>query len=284
MRSPSLLALLTPARLLGMSLVLLACAPRADAGGNPMEAKVSLNLGVYAMSSDTRIRLDSVRDDSIGTTLDLEDLFGFDDEDVFRVEGSWRFLPRHKIRLMYFSSDRTSSEELDFDVNFGDETFPANIAIRSDFDFDIIELAYEYEFLRGERYELGGSIGIHNVGFDVGLAVSAQAGSGGASGSIEEKASADAPLPVIGLRGTYKLLDNLYFQAHAQYFQLEFGDYDGSIQDYQAGVLWQFSNHFGVGLAYNLFQTEVDVTSGERFTGKLDWEYDGAQLYFRAGF
>ena len=263
-------------------LLLLGVTTRSDA--NPLEQRFGLNLGWYAMSSDTRIRVDSVRFEQIGTEFDLEDALGLDDEDVFRLEGVWRFLPRHKLRLMYFDSNRTSDDELDFELNFGDQTFPVDVTIRTDFDFEIIELAYEYQFLHSDRYELGGSIGIHNVGFDLSLRVAADVGGGEASGSISESANADAPLPVIGLRGTFRLGGNFYAQAHAQYFQLKYEEYDGSLQDYQVGVLWQFSEHFGVGLAYNLFMTDVDMDDGDRFTGKLDWDYDGAQLYVRAGF
>lgn len=89
---------------------------------------------------------------------------------------------------------------------------------------------------------------------------------------------------MIGLRGNWNFAGNFYLQAHAQYFQLKYEGYDGSLTDLQAGVLWQFSRHVGAGIAYNLFDTDVDIDDGRDFQGELKWEYYGAQAYLRATF
>jgi hypothetical protein len=75
-----------------------------------------------------------------------------------------------------------------------------------------------------------------------------------------------------------------YVQARAQYFSVEVGDYDGEIQDYEAGLLWSFSRHFGAGVAYNVFRTDVEAEDVGNFVGKLRWECDGAQVFVRAAF
>lgn len=268
-----------------LGLTLLCAAHGAAAAENGVIGeKFSLSLGTYFMSSDTRIRADEIAGTDVGTEIDLEDTFGFDDENVFRAEAMWRFKPRHKLRLMYFSSSRSATQTLSEEISFRDTTFPLDATVRADFDFDIAELAYEYEFLRRDRYEVGASIGIHNVGFATRLSGSIT--SPGVSGSISrsEKADADAPLPVVGLRGTWRMFSDFYLQAHAQYFQLEFGDYSGSIEDYQVGVLWALAPHLGVGVAYNLFDTNVDADDGDKFQGSLDWKYDGGQIFLRLAF
>ena len=267
----------------GCALTIIAAAASA-ADTNPLNDRFSINLGAYFMSSDTDIRVDDADGLDLGTNIDLEDTFGFDDESVFRLEGAWRFFPRHKLRLMYFASNRRSHDELEEDIDFNGTTFPVAAEVNAKFDFDIIELAYEYEFLHRDNLELGVSIGIHNVGVKMALDASISAGGAGASGSLHEDVDTDAPLPVVGLRGTWRMGGNFYLQAHAQYFQLKFDAYDGSLQDYQAGVLWQFTPHFGVGAAYNLFDTTVKVDDGGHFIGRLDWAYDGAQVYVRAAF
>jgi hypothetical protein len=252
--------------------------------GNPFEERFSIGLGTYFMASDTRVRADRFNSTEIGTTIDFENTFGFDHETVFRVEAAWRMFPRHKLRVMYFDSDRSAFEHTEFEIRFGNETFPADIDIRAHFEFEILELAYEYEILRHENFELGASLGIHNVGLELALGATLSTPGGGGTFEREEEISTDAPLPVLGLRGRWRMARDLYLQGHAQYFKLDFGDYDGDIQDYEIGLLWQFSKHVGVGAAYNLFLTEVDAADEGSFEGRLRWEYDGPQVFVRASF
>jgi hypothetical protein len=266
--------------------VLAACTAPAFAAepGNLLEERFGISLGTFFMSSDTRVRADRFRSAEIGTTLDFEDTFGFDDEKVFRGDVKWRFFERHMLHAMYFNSDRTARERIEREIRFGDETFPAAADISAEFEFDIIELAYEYAFLHRERYELGASLGIHNVGLKLGLGTTLTGFGLGGALSIEERVRTDAPLPVFGLHGTWRLAPNLFLQAHGQYFKLQFGDYDGDIRDYGIGALWQFSRHIGVGASYNLFRTEVDANNADNFRGRLRWEYDGAQVFIRGSF
>jgi hypothetical protein len=270
--------------LVGAALGVAGTAAAAATERGPLQDRFTIDLGVYAMESDTTLRADEIDGIGIGTDVHLEDVFGFDDEDVFRLEGAWRFHKRHKLRLMYFESNRTASNGVEEDFVFSGTTFPVGLTVTADFDFQIIELAYQYDFLQRETYEIGASIGIHNVDFGTRMTATVFVPGSSLQRTLDESVSTDAPLPVIGLRGNWNFAGNFYLQAHAQYFQVKYEGYDGSIQDYQAGVLWQFSRHFGVGASYNLFDTRVDIDDGDDFQGRLDWQYDGAQLYFRASF
>lgn len=273
-----------------MSRVLVAAALSAGASGvaaaerGPLQDRFTIDLGLYAMESKTTLRANEVDGIGVGSDVQMENMFGFDDEDVFRLEGAWRFHKRHKVRLMYFDSNRTSSGAIERDIDFAGSTYPVGVTVAAEFDFQIVELAYQYDFLQRERYEIGASFGVHNVDFKTRLTATVSVPGSSLQGTLDESVSTDAPLPVIGLRGNWNFAGNFYLQAHAQYFQLKYQGYDGSIQDYQAGVLWQFSRHFGIGASYNLFDTRVDVDDGDDFQGRLDWQYDGAQLYFRASF
>lgn len=277
---------MAPLRLAGMIVLALGFAQHAAAAESqpPRRDRFALYLGTYLMSSDTTVRADSIDGLQLGTSLNLEDTFGFTEETLFRVEGAWRFLDRHKLRMMYFDSNRTSRASGEQEIRFAGETFPIGLDITAEFDFDIFELAYEYDFLQRDRYELGASIGIHRVNLLTRLTATVSEGDSELSGTLRGEVTTNAPLPVIGLRGHWNLVSNLYLEGHAQYFQLAYEEYDGSIQDYQVGLLWQFSQHFGVGVSYDVFRTEVDVDEGSDFQGHLDWEYEGAQLYLRAAF
>lgn len=250
----------------------------------PLTDRFSIDAGMYSMDSDTTIRADSIDGIDVGSTLDLEDTFGFDEEMVFRLEGIWRFHKRHKLRLMYFDSKRTAHESIEQPISFAGEDFSIGLEVRTDFNFQILELAYEYAFLRRETYEIGASLGIHNVDFTTALTATLSTPGSSLTETLRGEVQTDAPLPVIGLRGNWNFAGNFYLQAHAQYFQLKYEGYDGSLTDLQAGVLWQFSRHVGAGIAYNLFDTDVDIDDGRDFQGELKWEYYGAQAYLRATF
>ncbi len=268
----------------GAAIALSLASSGASAAEDLLDEKFAFSLGSYFMTSDTTLRADSIDSVNIGTNIELENTFGFDDETVFRAEALWRFFPRHKLRLMYFSSNRTATDSIDSEIRFEDAVYPVNATVSAKFEFDIAELAYEYEFLRTDRYELGASIGIHNVLFKVRLDGVVSSGNVVVGSTTTESSEVDAPLPVIGLRGLYRLGGNVYLQGHAQYFKIKIGGLDGSIQDYQAGILWQFQEHFGVGAAYNLFDTQVDSPDDGDFRGSLEWKYSGAQVYVRASF
>ncbi len=91
----------------------------------------------------------------------------------------------------------------------------------------VTSLSYEFDFLQTDTYELGGTFGIHNIGFEFGISAEAQ----GQTAATSTKAEADGPLPVIGLRGVWRINDKFYLDAGIQYFQISFDPYDGSITD-----------------------------------------------------
>ena len=265
--------------------LLLGTSTLANADDNgPLSERVSLALGTFFMGSDTRVRADAFDSGGIGTPVDFEDTFGLDDDRVFRVDASWRLGERHLLRAMYFESDRSVSHVIDEDIDFGDATFPVDADVRADFEFAITELAYEYVFLQRDEYQLGVSFGIHNAGFRIGLDAALAQPSGGGNFRLAESVSTQAPLPVLGLRGRWHITGDLYTLAHAQYFKLAFDAYEGDIQDYEAALVWQVTRHVGLGVAYNLFVTQLETDDRDHFEGELRWQYSGAQIFLRMSF
>lgn len=260
-----------------------AVAPVQAGERGPLSERFSAALGTFFMSSNTHVRADAFSSGEIGTPIDLEDTFGLEDDRVFRLDASWRAGERHLLRAMYFESDRSVTHNIAENIEFGDASFPVNAEVRADFDFDITELAYEYVFMQREAYQLGASFGIHNAGFRIGLSADL-ASPGGAGIEIAESVRTNAPLPVLGLRGRWRISGDWYALAHAQYFKLAFDAYDGDIQDYEAALVWQATRHVGMGAAYNIFRTQVETDDRDHFEGRLRWQYEGAQLFVRVSF
>ena len=229
------------------------------------------------MSTDTRVQLNGKTTDEIGTDIDFDDTFGIGDFDRFRIDGMWRIADRHLIRGMYFENNRSGTKTIDREINFGDETFPLDASVTARSELAILQLSYEYAFLRRENYELAGGIGVHYM--DIGLKLSATLDEQSGTRQASEDGNTGAPLPVLGLRWLWRLPANFYVNAQLQYFYIEFDPYSGGLSDLKASVVWQPTDHFGVGVGYNDFRFDFDIEDGGKFDGSLEWDYGGAVAF-----
>lgn len=252
----------------------------ADSDGSLLNDTVTVSLGTFLLNTDTTIRVDG----NLGTGDEINfgrDL-GFKDSDRFRLDGAWRFLPRHKVRLMYFSLDQSRTRTISRDVTVGDTTFPVDAELTAKNSTDVMELAYEYVFVQRDTYEVAGSFGVHAVKFNFSLS-----GQGTVDGETtefrSETADTTAPLPVFGLRGLWQFYPTWYLDGQAQYFKLKYDPYDGKITDFRIGVTKMFGSHFGVGAGWNRFTTTLGVNK-DSFDGELKWRYSGGMIFVTGSF
>ncbi len=255
-----------------------AVAPALHAeAGNPLTDRFSISLGGFLLSTDTEVRVDGA---TRGTEIDAERDLGLEDSDRFRIDAYWRMTPRQKIRLMYFDTSQEATKTLEDEIVFRDTVYPVNLDIRATTQTQVIELAYEFTFMHRDSYDLSGSFGIHNLKFETGL-------SGELNGqqlpNLTNTAEANGPLPVLGVHGVWRINDKFYIDAMIQYFSISIDEYDGSVTDYTASAVWQFSRHWGIGAGWNNFVTKVDV-DGANFDGHLRWKYGGARVFVTASF
>jgi hypothetical protein len=248
------------------------CIPAMADSANPLTDRFSIDVGTFFVTTKTNVRVDS--DSGNGSDIDVERDLGIGDTDSIRLDAYWRFATRHKVRLLYFDTSRTASREIDRDIVYNGTTYPVNATIDTRFETKVAEIAYEYAFLRSDRYEVAGSIGIHNLRFQLGL----EATGGATSVARANNANADGPLPVIGLRGVWRLGEHVHLDGQMQFFRLSFDPYDGRLEDYNIAVIWMPLKRLGLGLGYNEFVTRLDVTA-DRFDGRLRWHYGGARLF-----
>jgi hypothetical protein len=241
--------------------------------GSPLTDTLSLGFGTFIVNTRTDIRVDGtggVR----GTDINLERDLGLGDTTRFRIDGYWRFAERHKIRVMYFDTDRTVSRVLSKEIVFDGTTYPIDARMDTRMKTTIAEVAYAYAFVRNDTWELDGTAGIHNLNFNLGL-----------SGHLQnlqleksQSASANGPLPVIGVEAIWRMVDNLYLDGQVQFFKIKISPYDGRIEDYNLSLMWQPFKHVAFGAGYDQFVTRVDV-SADSFNGNLRWRYSGARIF-----
>jgi hypothetical protein len=210
------------------------CAARAD----PLDDRFALSIGAFILSTNTTVRADGSAGAGlpveVGTPIDVERQLGISDRTSFRLDGYWRFFERHKIRVMYFDESRSAQKNLTDEIVFRGQTYPVNTQVSTRFDTGVAELAYEYAFLRGEHYELAGSVGIHDLSFKLQLTAVGQT----VNQQESARADVDGPLPVLGVHYVWEFHPRWSLDAMFQFFALKYQQYDGNLQDYNASVFY----------------------------------------------
>jgi hypothetical protein len=241
-------------------------------------------LGTYLVDADTDLELKGDAGES-GTPIDWNRTFGDDSLTRVRLDGQWRFgdSRRHKLRALWFSSDRSESRTIDREIEWGGETFPVNTEVKGDLEYQIYELSYEYAFLRRETWELSASIGAYWVSMDSKLSATVTSGGGTTDRDVSSDGSFDVPLPVLGLRAQWVFPYDLSFDLSGQYFTASINEYDGDLQDYRATLTWQPNKWLGLGLGYDWFSADLDVDA-DKFNGNANWTFSGPMIYYSVSF
>ncbi len=247
---------------------------------NLIKQKGQVSLGAFTNNSEVDVQVDG--DTSNGTPVDWDRTFGDKDVTRLRLDGIWRFNERHHLRMMYTDYSREVNETIEEEIVWDDDVIPVNATVRAEQKFSIIEASYEYAFMSSDKFELAGSIGLHYTDFEVSLRADVPA-SGGGTVSIGGPASVDAPLPVLGARTMWRMGGNFYLDAQAQFFAISFDEFDGTITNFRAAVIWQPKKYLGIGAGFDNFKIDVDVEK-DTFTGDMDWTYSGPQVFFNFSF
>jgi hypothetical protein len=254
------------------------CVWADEARPNPLDATAIVDLGGFFMSTDIKVRLDGEETGQVGDSIDFDDTFGISDFERFRADALWRFKGKHSLRGTYFTNDRSGTNELSRDINFGDETYPVGAVTEARWELELIQLSYDYVFRRRDNYELAAGAGVHMLDMNLSLDATVTGGGDSTSRELSQSGSTDAPLPVLGFRGTWLLPHNFYATALVQYFYIDFDEYVGSLSDLKATIVWQASKHVGIGLGYNDFRFRFRMDK-DRFDGRLGWNYGGAMAF-----
>jgi len=237
--------------------------------------RFSLSLGVFFTDRNSTTRVDA-SSGTPGTNVDLERDLGLDTSDsVFRVDGYYRFARKHRLDFSTFDLSRKATIVLQRDVDWNGTLFQISSSVDSDFDLTIYKAAYTWMFMQRDKGYLGVTGGLYIADFTTRI-------SAPALGEREGRA-ATAPLPVFGLRGEYNFSEKWSFRASGEVFLFEYGDYDGSLYDFYAGLDYRLFEHVAIGVGINSVKLDFGVTK-ENLTGDLDWRYDGGLLFFKFDF
>ena len=242
----------------------------AQAGINYSDEKYLVQLGFFRPAINTTIRVNS-ESLGIGDQIDFEDDLGYKKyQDAYRLDGYWRIKPRHRLQFSYFDYDRSAVAITNSEIQIGDTIFPAGSSIKSNNSVSVAEIGYMYSLKQTTDYEISVIGGIHWLSFDTELKNS--------SGTLNEIANTEGPLPLFGLDIQYKVRPDINFNLRGQYYNVDIGDVDGSFTNIRTSLEYYFKENVGIGIGYNDFTLDVDV-DGSNFLGNLEWNYQGFQLF-----
>ena len=249
--------------------------------------RFNFSLGSYVVGTNLTADLNG-HSVSAGTPIDFGHTFDTDANfNRIRLDGEWRITPTQHLRLLYFNTDVTRTRTLDDNLGWGDYTFQADASISATTKLAVYELSYESAFLRRPTFELTGNAGVHVLDMSIKLAGNATItdANGNVSAAQYESKNSNlpAPLPVIGVRGLWAILPNFYLDANAQIFKFKYEGYDGTWSDLRLAGTWMFARHFGVGLGYDRFHVNVDVSKAN-FNGNVTLGYSGLQAFLTGSF
>lgn len=246
---------------------------------------LTISGGVFISKINSTLSVDSSRLGD-GTTVDLEDDLDLGENNTtFWGDVTWRFSKKHRISASFFQFKRDAKATATDDLQIGDEIYPAGASLSTEFTIDVIPIAYSYSFLKKDKYEFGGTFGLHwsTLNFDV--AGSASLGNLDADASIS--ADAAAPMPLFGLFYDYHFTHRWTVGALAELFFLDLNDdtfaFSGTITNLRLSTDYWIFNNVGLGTAINWFALDVEIDDSD-WKGGLDYQYLGLQLYAKIRF
>ena len=262
-----------------------AASPGAQADSlAPGDERFKVVAGWFLPAFGTDVRFDG--EASEGDDVNLENDLGLDRDQSGALLGfEWRMADRHRLGASWSSFSQNGTRVFEEELTIGDETFPIDAVVKTDWSLDLIPITYSYSFIKNEKNEFAGTFGIH---LDrVSLRLRAETSVSGDVLDLQSDHSADLPLPLLGLRYDHHFSDTWSAGIGASYFSIEFGestlDAKGSLYSVRGFAEYRFQGRYGAGIAIDAFKLDLEATKNN-FSGGYEYDYWGPQLYLIARF
>lgn len=242
---------------------LLVCVPGvAVAQPNGEDKWVELELRGWAPTF--KGTMTSSANGNAGTDLNFESQLGIDTQQSFY----WprllpKFADRHRLAVSYLRMQYAGDSVLNQTISFGGSTFTIGEPIRAEFEITQAGLAYEYDFLKYDRFAT--FVGLR---MDV-LRIEAEV-RGDTMGTRREGATVPVPTPGAGVR--VWPFDWLKIGGKIHGIKGGVAGYEGELIDAEAFATVSPWNWLGLGVGYRYYKGDGrDENGGDR----LNWLQKG---------
>ena len=232
---------------------------KISAGGMYVINKTNIKVGVNGMEA---------------TPIDGEKDLGINREvGTFLANFQWRISRRSRVTLSYYNIKRNSNHILQKDITFDDNTYQANSSVYTFFNTHIYQFSYGYAILSKPKYEAGVFIGTHIIGAKTGISLN-----GTSSGAVvSNNFGFTAPLPDIGLWGSYATSNRFAINGDISYFALTANGSTGRLLAFNLAFTYKLIKQLDLSLGYSGLDFKV-VTTKKNVTGNIEWGYNGPLL------
>lgn len=249
-----------------------------------LDSRFFVAVGLFAPNRKVRLGLDASVDVTIpqpdpyvdfSETLDLTSR-----DQTFSAEFGWKFGKRWQFRGQYFRIEDSGRVTLTEDLEWGDYVFNEGTSVAAGTDMQITRFFFGRKFWGSGNYEAGLGLGAHLL--DMSGNVSGNASVNGEDvGFVEERASVSAPLPNFGGWYRHVYAERWILRARLDWLAADIGKYDGHIINSSLGFAYNMSTHFGVGLAYNVFEIDLGIDDTD-WQGRVRTRFEGPYLALTA--
>jgi hypothetical protein len=246
-------------------------------GKEPRE-RFSIRIGGFRQNDiDSTFRIDSLTL-GLGTLINLEDTLLVDDEvTVARMDGFFRFNPRHRLEWAFYRTDREGTVTILEDIQIGDTVFLEGETLKTETESGLFKIGWSWSVINVEKYEffLGAGLNFRDLQFVVTNTIG-----GSASQEAEDVL---IPLPVLTFGGRYNFTGKSSMHAKYEVFSIDIGDFEGRFQE--STLLFEHNTfgHFGFGGGLSSFNFDLEVEDSD-WRGEVETSYAGFLVYAKAYF
>ena len=224
------------------------------------------SVGLFSPDRKVRLGLDTtveLPEGSQNPFVDFSETFDLNSsDDTASAEIGWRFGEKWQLRGQYFRIDDHNKITLDENVEWGDYIFNAGTFVGGGSDVQITRLFFGRTLWSSDNEEAGVGFGGHILDFSA--YVNGNGVINGVDvGFVEERASATQPLPNFGAWYARTWSDDWVAGLRIDWLSADIGKYDGHIINGSASIGYTIGEHFGVALAYNWFEVDLQIDDSD---------------------
>ena len=245
-----------------------------------LTSKFRLSLGLYYPKREYGLGLDG----NLGLPeepIDFDAAIETDEKDVL-ITGifSWQFKPKWSLSLQYFGSSQDTYKSLDEEIEWEEIVYEVGADVHLGTSLEVTRLFVARHFLQDQKHDLGVGAGLHAI--DFGITLEGEARIDDESTEFRsESAKLTAPLPNLGIWYRYSPSKKWLLEARLDWLDVSFDQLSGSLTDIRVSADYSFNQHFGIGLAYQLFRLDADYKSDD-WSGRVEVDYKEPALNINA--
>lgn len=233
-----------------------------------------IGVGGFYPSSDFKIKLNGSSENEV---VDFNTVFTRGNAEISGLlSAQWRFWEKWIMQGEYFGLNNENGNVLEEDLLWRDVIFKEGTYAKSNVELDIYRIMVGRQIIGGPEYEIGAGIGFHALQFKSAIEGEIMVNDSDTEFG-RETANFNAPLPDIGIWGTYAPFPKWTFAARIDWFYISVDEYSGGLWDIAPSINYQVFKNIGVNLAYHYFDLKLDVEK-KRVNGNFDLTFHGPSL------